>query len=83
MDIGPHSDCSVAEQVANDVAAKKVTISSDFTFTDAVTDNANYSQTQRGDTITFNCQAPDGPGSDYACVSAGDPQDWFDFSGQQ
>jgi hypothetical protein len=83
MEIGPHSDCSVAEQVANDVAAKNVAISSDFTFTDTVTDNANYPQEQRGDTITFNCQASDGPGSAYACVSTGDPQDWFDFSGQQ
>ena len=80
FEIGPDSDCSVAEQVANDVSNGSVSIN-DFAFTDTVTDNANYSATQTGATITFNCQAPDGPGTDYSCTSTQDPKDFFAWQG--
>jgi hypothetical protein len=80
MEIGPQSDCSVPEQVANDVRNHDVTISNDLTFTDTVTDNANYPEDQPGETITFGCRVPDGPGGYYPCASASDPRDWFNFT---
>jgi hypothetical protein len=73
MEIGPHSDCSLAQQVAADLAQSVWSAPGSDTVSDG------------GTTITFNCsligqdysQASQ-PGI-YSCVSQGDSQDWFKF----
>jgi hypothetical protein len=72
MLIGPDSDCSVAEQVSNDLSNGNVAGTS---FSDTVTDNANEPATD-GQTITFGCSYT---GNYYHCGSR-DQQDWFDFN---
>jgi hypothetical protein len=73
MDIGPHSDCFVAQQVEIDLAQGTWSAPG----ADAVTEGSS--------TITFNCSTI---GQDetqevevpiYRCVSQGDAQDWFEF----
>jgi hypothetical protein len=73
MEIGPHSDCFVAERVANDLMQG--------VFSAPGTDNVSEGR----NTISFSCSEI---GIDYSqgaepivyyCVSGGDPQDWFEF----
>jgi hypothetical protein len=74
MEIGPHSDCSVARQVAGDLSSGKV---SGASFSDTVTDNANYPGAHLGDTITFFCSVSGN--APYRCASDHDHSDWFEF----
>lgn len=73
MEIGPQSDCFVAQQVAGDLAQGIWSAPG----SDTVAEGSS--------TITFDCttigqdksQAAQPP--IYRCVSQGDPQDWFEF----
>jgi hypothetical protein len=73
MEVGPHSDCAVAQQVARDLA--QGTWSAPGSDTVSVGTNA----------ITFNCslvgrdQSQASQPGIYWCVSARDSQDWFEF----
>jgi hypothetical protein len=73
MEIGPHSDCALAQQVASDLAQGVWSAPG----TDTVTEG--------GSTITFTCMQL---GTDYSqtaepgiysCSSQSDPDDWFEF----
>lgn len=73
MEIGPHSDCYVAQHVANDLGQGVWSAPG----SDTVSEGSS--------TITFSCSAI---GQDdtqaaqptiYRCVSQTDPQDWFEF----
>jgi hypothetical protein len=73
MEVGPHSDCALAQRVAGDFARGVWSAPGSDTVSDG------------GNTITFNCslvgqdysQAAQ-PGI-YSCVSQADPQDWLKF----
>jgi hypothetical protein len=73
MEVGPQSDCYVAQQVASDLARGVWSAPG----SDTVSEGDN--------TITFNCSVV---GQDYSqssqpaiysCVNEGHPQDWFKF----
>jgi Domain of unknown function (DUF4352) len=80
VEVGLHSDCSVAEQVVTDITNGAASVPG----SDTVTDNANEPGEQLGQTITFNCSDV-GPASDTAsgeyvkCISSDDPADCFEF----
>jgi hypothetical protein len=73
MQIGPHSDCAVAQEVANDLAQGVWSAPG----SDTVSNGASK--------ITFNCSVVGQDNSQaaqpaiYSCVSESDPQDWFKF----
>ena len=73
MEIGPHSDCFVAQQVESDL--EQGTWSAPGS--DTVSEGSS--------TITFDCSTigqdntQDAQPPIYRCVSQGDPQDWFEF----
>ncbi|MBV9425803.1 MAG: hypothetical protein JOZ98_23050 [Solirubrobacterales bacterium] len=74
MEVGPHSDCAVAQQVAADLAQGMWSAPGSDTVSEG------------GNTITFNCslighdQSQASQPGIYSCVSARDPQDWFEFA---
>jgi hypothetical protein len=74
MEIGPHSDCFVAQHVEIDLSQGTWSAPG----ADTVTEGSS--------TITFDCSTigPDNNTQEaqspiYRCVSQGDPQDWFEF----
>lgn len=73
MEVGPHSDCAVAQQVAGDLAQGMWSAPGSDTVSEG------------GDTITFNCslighdQTQASQAGIYSCVSEHDSQDWFEF----
>jgi hypothetical protein len=73
IEVGPHSDCFVAQQVANDLAQGTWSAPGSDTVSEGTA------------TITFDCltigqdDTQDAQPSIYRCVSQGDRQDWFEF----
>jgi hypothetical protein len=73
MEIGPHSDCFVAQQVASDLAQGTWSAPGSDTVSEG-TSTITFECTTIGQDNTQDAQAPI-----YRCVSQGDPQDWFEF----
>lgn len=73
MEIGPHSDCFVAQQTASDLAQGTWSAPG----SDTVSEGSS--------TITFDCTTVGQENSQavsvliYRCVGRGDAQDWFEF----
>ena len=72
MQIGPHADCYLAQQVASDLAKGLWSAPG----SDTVTEGSN--------TITFDCSITRNAGGAsqapvYTCISTHDSQDWFKF----
>ena len=73
MEVGPHADCTVAQQTASDLAQGVWSAPGSDTVSDG------------GTKITFDCTqigqdtSQTGNPGIYSCIAQGDSQDWFKF----